>query len=554
MKLRDVALCAAAASWCAAGLSTAQAKPAAHKAHAAHAALLGPVKTTDGLVSGVPGTMKGVTVFKGIPFGAPPVGSLRWKPPQPVRHWRGVKAADHFGNVCMQPPGKGRLNIAVDLPDSPKMSEDCLYLNVWTPAHKAGAKLPVMVWLYGGAYSEGAGSIPEYDGDALARKGAIVVTFNYRLGTLGFLAHPALTAESPHHASGNYALMDAITVLKWVKANIAAFGGDPGRVTIFGQSAGAAMDGGLAGAPPARGLFQRAISESGAWMGLSIAKMQTRAQAEASAVAAADKLGVKTAAQLRALPAEEALTKLGRAGMIVDGWIIPQDLSITFAQGKQNPVDVLAGTNADEGGFTTGFGPPMTAETWKASAERRWGSLADEGLEAYPAATDADAKAVSSRPFTDGMSWHMRLFAARAAEIGRKGWFYKFAHNPPNDPGKPELTAVHATEIPYVFDNVGAPRLFPDPSSAKAADANPVDHEVADQVSSYWVNFARTGDPNGPGLPRWPSIKSLGPDQVMLLNGPHSGVGPWMGAKKIELYDKMYARDVGGPLHAPLSR
>ncbi len=533
----------------------------------AHAALPQPVKTTDGLVSGVPGTMKGVTVFKGIPFGAPPVGDLRWKAPQPVTPWSGVRAADKFGNVCMQPPGKGRLNIAVDLPDSPKMSEDCLYLNVWTAAdggaHRsalartlrglevwrkdtaAGEKRPVMVWLYGGAYSEGAGSIPEYDGDALAKKGAVVVTFNYRLGAFGFLSHPELTAESGHDASGNYALMDAITVLKWVKANIAAFGGDPDNVTIFGQSAGAAMDAGLVGSPAAKGLFQRAISESGAWMGLGIAKMRTRQEAEAQTVEAADKLGLKTLADLRAMSAEDVMNKLRGQGMIVDGWIIPEDESITFAEGKQNPVDVLVGTNSNEGGFTSIFGPPMTAEAWREGAAKRWGSLAEDGLAAYPAATDEEAKAVSSAPFTDAMAWHMRLFAADQAKIGRQAWLYYFTQRPPYDPGKPNLGPTHATEIPYVFDNLSAQRLFPDGTSPKLASANPSDRTLADQMSSYWVNFARTGNPNGPGLPQWPSVGDLGPTQAMRLNGDGSGRGPWLTQPKIDLFQKLYDRDVG---------
>ena len=189
----------------------------------AHAAIDHPVRTTDGLVSGIPGAVKGVTAFEGIPFAAPPVGDLRWKPPQPVKPWSGVRAADKFSNVCLQQHAKGRLNVTVDLPDFPGMSEDCLYLNVWTPAKHAGEKLPVMVWLYGGAYTEGGGSSSYNRGDQLAAKGAVIVTFNYRLGSLGFLSHPELTAESPHHASGNYALMDAIAVLKWVKQNAAAF-------------------------------------------------------------------------------------------------------------------------------------------------------------------------------------------------------------------------------------------------------------------------------------------------------------------------------------------
>src|SRR5262245_54817245 len=245
------------------------------------AAISDPVSTASGKLSGV--TLKsGVRAFKGIPFGAPPVGELRWKELQPVAKWEGVRKADQFGNVCVQPaqPNRKPNNVTVDLPDSPKMSEDCLYLNVWTSANNARARQPVMVWIFGGAYSEGGGSSPHNDGEALAKKGVVLVTFNYRLGAFGFFSHPELTKESGHNASGNQALADSLAVLRWVKTNIAAFGGDPNNVTIFGESAGAAMVGGLVGSPLSKGLFQRAISESGAWMGLGMGPMLPRARAE----------------------------------------------------------------------------------------------------------------------------------------------------------------------------------------------------------------------------------------------------------------------------------
>ena len=218
-------------------------------------------RVTGGEVAGT--AADGVSEFRGLPFGAPPVGPLRWKAPQPVAPWTGVRKADHWGDACMQPSAKTRslgVNLAIDLPDSPKMSEDCLYLNVTTPAKSPGAKLPVMVWVYGGAYAEGAGNMPISDGNHLAKKGAIVVTFNYRVGAFGFLSHPELTAESGRNASGNQALADAIATLKWVKANIAEFGGDPDNVTIIGQSAGACIDAGLVGSPEAKGLFRRAAA------------------------------------------------------------------------------------------------------------------------------------------------------------------------------------------------------------------------------------------------------------------------------------------------------
>ena len=512
---------------------------------AAHAAIEKPVKTDAGLVSGTPGKVKGVTAFEGIPFGAPPVGDLRWKAPQPVAPWTGVRAGDKFGNVCMQPVGKGRLNLATDLPDSPKMSEDCLYLNVWTPAAHAGQKLPVMVWLYGGAYSEGAGSMPFSDGDYLARKGVILVSFNYRVGALGFLAHPALTAESPHNASGNYALMDAISALQWVKANIAAFGGDPDNVTIFGQSAGACMNAALVGSPEAKGLFRRAISESGAWMGLGIAKMTSLQEAEAQAVKTTDGLGLKTAADLRAMSAQDALTKLGRSGMIADGWIVPEDLSKTFAEGRQNKVDVLVGSNGAEGNFFGPAGAGMTADKWRDGAGKRWGSLADKGMAAYPGATDEAAQAAAPKPFTDALAWQMRLYATDQAKIGNAAWVYHFTNSPPYPGGKPSLGATHASEIAYVFDNLAAPREIPDGSSPELASADPRQVAFADQVSSYWVNFARTGNPNGAGLPKWPGVKALAPTETMLLDSTGSGAGPWLTKPQIDLYKATYDRDVG---------
>lgn len=528
-------------------LSAALASCALAAAPLAHAAIPGPVKTDKGEVKGAPGAAKGITVWKGIPFARPPVGDLRWRADQPVKAWKGVFKAAKFGNVCLQPHGKGRPNITVDEPDSPAMSEDCLYLNVWSGAKKAGEKRPVMVWIYGGAYTEGGGSTIAYDGTNLAKKGAVIVTFNYRLGTLGFLSHPELTAESGHNASGNYALMDSITVLKWIKKNIANFGGDPNRVTIFGQSAGACMVAALAGSPEAKGLFQRAISESGAWSGLSIAKMQTLQAAEQQTVAAADKIGVHSLKELRALPGEEALTKLGRANMIVDGWIIPEDLTKTFAEGRQNKVDVLTGNNGNEGGFGGGFGgrgPVITAESWKAGAAQRWGSAADLGLKAYPGATDEEAKADAGKPFTDNMAWLQRLFAQSQEKVGRKAWLYQFTHDPPYPEGKPNNGPTHATEVAYVFDNLGKPHLFPDGASPELASKSPTDQALAEQMSQYWVNFARTGNPNGKGLPKWPELDELPPGEAMLLDDPsHPGVA--LTPEKLALYQALYDRDFG---------
>ena len=455
------------------------------------AAISDPVRTKNGQVSGVT-LPSGVRVFKGIPFGAPPVGDLRWKEPQPVANWDGVRKADQWGSPCVQPSQLKRVpnNVTIDLPDSPKMSEDCLYLNVWTNADRANDRLPVMVWIFGGAFSEGGGNSPHNDGENLARKGVAMVTFNYRLGAFGFFAHPELTKESGRNASGNQAMADSIATLRWVKDNIAAFGGDPNNVTIFGESAGATMVGGLVGSPVARGLFQRAIAQSGTWMGLGVAAMQTRAAAEAAATGRGGRGGGRggrggppapdaapaqpaaplppppTLAELRARSTEEVVKTGGRGGMIVDGYIIPEDLSLTFAAGRQNAVDVIAGSNKDEH-TTMGNNPAMR----------------------------------------DAMAYAARLFSERQAALGKKAWWYHFTHEPPLEPGVAFQGATHAAEMVYAFNNLHAARMIPDRSSPKLAMESAKDRAVADQMSSYWVNFAKTGDPNGRGLPRWEPFK-----------------------------------------------
>jgi para-nitrobenzyl esterase len=491
-----------------------------------------------GVVSGTTGSGPGVRAFKGIPFGAPPVGALRWRPPQPVARWDGVRKADHYGPVCVQPRGVGRLNVSVDLPDSPRTDEDCLYLNVWTAAATSTERRPVMVWIFGGAYTEGAGSSPHSNGEALARKGVVLVTFNYRLGPFGFFAHPELTKESGHNASGNYALMDAIAALKWVQTNIAAFGGDPRNVTIFGESAGAAMSAGLVGSPEAKRLFQRAISESGAWMGLGMAPMRTRAQAEEAGAKAAAAIGAMSLADLRAKSADEVQKGLRGTGMIADGWVIQEDLSVTFAQGRQNDVDVLVGSNKDEGTFVL-RGP--TAEQWINRVRGRWGDLADAYLKKYPAGSDREASASSQVAFSDEMAWHMRLYAELQAKRGRRAFLYYFTHEPPTDPDKPNLRATHTAEIPYVFNNLKPVRVFPDGSSPELAAKSKADRDLADTISSYWVNFARTGDPNGKGLPAWPVYRDRATGRAMIL-GDRLTIGPTPDQDKLALYDALYAK------------
>jgi para-nitrobenzyl esterase len=392
----------------------------------------------------------------------------------------------------------------------------------------------VMFWIFGGAYAEGAGSSPHNDGDALARKGAVVVTFNYRLGPFGFFSHPELTTESGHNASGNQGLLDTIAALKWVQTNIAAFGGDPRNVTIFGESAGAAMAAGLVGSPQAAGLFRRAISESGAWMGLVIAPMRTRQQSE-------QPMGRRGAPppvlmplrELRAKSSDEIARTFVGAGMIVDGWIIPEDQSATFPRGRQQPVDVLVGSNKDEGTFAG----DTTAMVWRNGVKQRWGDLADDYLKLYPAGSDEEATRSSQMAFRDELAWHMRLYARLQAKRGSRAYWYFFTHEPPHAPGVRHLKATHAAELPYVFNNLRAPRVFPDASSPALASASADDRALADRVSSYWVNFARTGDPNGAGLPRWVPFSDANA-KPMMLGDVYEAPDP----QRFAIYDRFYAK------------
>src|SRR5215475_2447687 len=508
------------------------------------AALPDPVRTDAGLVAPAANSPDGIRIFRGIPFGAPPVGELRWKPTQPPARWDGIRKADEFGPVCVQPKGVGRLNVSVDLPDSPKADEDCLYLNVWTGAVRADERRPVMVWIFGGAYTEGAGSSRHNDGEALAREGAVVVTFNYRLGPFGFFSHPELTKESGHNASGNQAVWDCLAALKWVQKNIDAFGGDPGNVTIFGESAGSALSAGLVGSPEAKGLFRRAISESGAWMGLSMAPMRPRASAEMPAPGRGGRGGPSLAtlslAELRAKSTDEISRGLRGAGMIVDGWAIPEDESITFADGRQNAVDILIGSNKDEGSFVL-RGP--TAQQWIERVRERWGDLADAYLKLYPTGSDAEAAKSSETAFSDEMGWHMRRYAQAQAAIGKRVYLYYFTHEPPVEPGTPNLRATHTAEIPYVFNNLKAARVYPDTSSPDLTSGSEGDRKLADIVSSYWVNFARTGDPNGKGLADWPAYNDKASGRAMILGDtqqPETSVA----TPKFDLYDALYAKQL----------
>lgn len=489
------------------------------------AAIPARVTIDTGDIAGTTGMDSSVRLFKGVPFAAPPVGRNRWRAPQPVTPWDGVRDASRFGPRCMQRSFGG------PNADRPPTSEDCLYLNVWTTADAAENKRPVMVWIYGGGFSGGAGSEPRYDGEALAKKGAVVVTLNYRLGPFGFFAHPELSKESGHNASGNYGMMDALAALRWVQRNIAVFGGDPDNVTVFGESAGAIMTAALVGSPRAKGLFHRAISESGAWMGLGLARMGTLADAEQAGVEAAETLGADTLAALRDTPADELLQEVRGGGLVVDGDLIPEDLSLTFAAGRQNPVDVLVGSNRDEATF---FSRGDTkAEPFKARARQRFGTMSAAFLALYPAATDAQANESFLASFSDEAAWHMRTFAKRQAEQGENAFVYYFTHVPPAAPGRPSRGATHTAELAYVFNHLPEDRAWTD-----------TDRQLADTMSSYWVNFARSGNPNGQGLPQWPKYGSDGGRTLILGDGIHAESAPMPSAAKLAFFDSAYAHQM----------
>jgi len=467
-----------------------------------------PVHLDAGMVSGTTTSTPDVRVFKGVPFAAPPVGDLRWRAPKPAAHWDGVRKADQFSPTCMQGSGNGS-------------SEDCLYLNVWTGAKAAGEKRPVMVWIYGGGYNTGSGSQPMYDGEALAKKGAVVVTLNYRLGVFGFFSHPDLTKESDRRGAANFGVMDSIAALQWVQKNIAAFGGDPKRVTIFGESAGAGAVANLMATPSAKGLFERAIGESSAWSTASIKRLDTLPEAEQVGVKYAEGLGAKSLAELRAKPAAEILKGGRGVGPVVDGWLIPEDPGKVFAEGKQIQVPVLTGSNRDE----SFGGNPKSAEAFIGEARKKYGDLTDAFLKLYPASSDEQARESAFYSGRDEMAFVMRNWARLASKSGKtKSFAYYFTEQPPLVPNAkgggafapgPHGSATHVSEILYVFNHLDNSRPWTDQ-----------DRQVADTMSSYWVNFAATGDPNGKGLAKWPVYDEKTKTPMVFGNKPEGAQSP----------------------------
>jgi len=464
------------------------------------------VKIDSGLVSGS-GTA--IRTYKGIPFAAPPVGDLRWKSPQPAKPWKGIRVANAFPAMCPQ----------FQLIPGPQ-SEDCLGLNVWTPARSASDKLPVMVWIHGGGFVIGASSQSAYDGERLASQGVVVVSLNYRLGIFGFLAHPALSKESPQGVSGNYGLLDMVAGLEWVKRNIGAFGGDPGNVTIFGESAGGSAVCLLMVMPQAQGLFQKVIAESAWGMFAPISHLKEAWYGRM----ALEKFGETHGADLSALRSKSVAEVLKMAGApdmggdradrgeaylpVVDGVVLPDDPGRLFTSGKFAHVALIAGTNADEG--TLLGGPPVhNLADLRKFAQKTFGAQTDGLLAVYPAASDADASeaaahAVGDYEFLQGT----RSILRAAAKANPKAFQYQFTRV--NGIGRRiKWGCFHASEVPYVFatlpDSVyGTTASFIGDFSVDSDTYSEQDMKLSKTMSAVWVRFAKTGDPNGPGLPSWP--------------------------------------------------
>ncbi len=436
------------------------------------------VQVDGGLISGINNAEDGVFVFKGIPFAAPPVGDLRWREPQPIISWEGIRDASEFGASAIQNRNYSYLPWTEEFMVQNDISEDCLFLNVWTPAKTTSDNLAVMFFIHGGALTEGSGGIDVYNGMELAKKGIIVVTINYRLGVLGFLAHPELTAESPNHVSGNYGFLDQVAALKWVQNNIKNFGGDPSRVTIVGQSAGARSVSGLLASPVAAGLFSGAITQSGTSFTTGPMGSLTLEKAEQQGLEFAKMKGANSLADLRAMSYEEIIATDPaqpriRYGGVIDGYYQPDELHNIYAEGKQNDVPFISGMNADETRYS--------------------GEQNDEFKKLYPSSNEEEQAAALKQAGQEQSRLNTYLWMEFRAKTAKTKSFEYFFEQAIPWPEHPEYGAFHTGEMPYVFDNL---KMLERPWTD-------VDRSVAKSMSSYWVNFVKTGDPNGEGVPEW---------------------------------------------------
>lgn len=512
-------------------------------------------RTANGTVAGV-ALASGVRAFRGIPFAAPPVRELRWRPPQPAKSWHGIRAADRFADQCMQGRPFGDMMFR-----NSGVSEDCLYLNVWTPENRGAAALPVLFYIYGGGFIAGDGSEPRYDGESMARRGIVVVTISHRLGIFGFFSHPELAAESPQHAAGNYGLMDQTAALRWVQANIAAFGGDPKRVTIAGESAGSFSVSAQMASPLATNLFAGAIGESGAFFATTIAT-PPRSETEPNGVKFGNAVGATSLAALRALSATELLEASGhqgvpRFGPNVDGWFLPESPADIFATGRQAHVPLLAGWNSEESGARSLLNETPTPENTKAVFVKLFGDRATAAEKVFPASTAAEAQQaltdLASDRFIGYSTW--KWLDEHARTSGRPVYRYMYARPRPAlvasmgdaRPGlaggivrggsgiapPPAQGAVHSAEIEYALGNLALNPVFA---------WTPDDHKVSATMQSYFANFIKTGNPNGAGLPVWPvgGVTANGQAQRMIID-VDSRAAPEPRARYLFL-DETYAR------------
>lgn len=490
----------------------------------------GLVEVRSGKVQGV--VTEGLTIYKGIPFAAPPVGDLRWKAPQREAAWDTVLVADHFAPGAMQggqsPAG---------------FSEDCLYLNVWTPASSPKDRLPVLVWIYGGGFAGGHTADPSYDCEALARKGGIVmVSIAYRVGKLGFLAHPELSAETPQHSSGNYGLLDQIAALEWVKENIAAFGGDPSKVTIFGESAGGISVSQLCASPLAAGLFRGAISQSGGSFGPTRPttypgeNMKTLSDAEQDGLRIAEAAGASSLEEMRRLPASAfvsaGLSANGGGWPIVDGYVIPGDQYELYEQGRYNDVAVLIGYNSDEGASFSGMGGSSTPEGHAAGVRTRYGKFADALLEAYPLENGKVGKQARDLMRDAAFGWQTWAWGCLQAKTGKSPvYMYYFDQHPdyPEDSPRYGYGSPHGQDVAYVFQHMDRAQQ---PES---------DGPLSDTMGWYWINFTKNLDPNGEGLPQWPVFTGEDDSRYMYLTGPVPAPGPVPSLEALKVLDSYFA-------------
>lgn len=481
------------------------------------------VKVEGGWVKGV--QENDLTIFRGIPFAAPPVGQLRWKAPQPVVGWKGVKSAEHFAPAPMQQgnPAGGK-------------SEDCLYLNVWTPAKSKTEHLPVMVWIYGGGFSSGSTAEYWYEGSKLAQKGVVFVSIAYRVGSLGFLAHPSLNAESPNHVSGNYGLLDQIAALKWIKKNIARFGGDPHKVTIFGESAGGLSVSMLCASSLAKGLFRGAISQSGASFGpIGTAfypgeNMKLMSFAAEEGVKYAQKAGVSSIDELRKMPADKLPMGwgVGSSWPVIDGYVISDVQYKLYEKGKYNDVPVMIGYNSDEG---LSFSPGKTPQECIDAVKKRYGKFADDLLKAYPVGENSVLRSARNLSRDAAFGWHNWTWAKLQSETGKSNVFYYFFDQHPDYPetsseyghGSP-----HAQDVSYVFQHLNAS----DPNTSKS------DITISEAMGNYWINFVKYGNPNGTALPQWTPFNRNNSKVMYFQNTPHLESVPDEAA--LEVLDKYF--------------